>query len=102
MRIRVVRPDHPEISEVIASEHCVLRFRKRGRIRTPGLDAVGEALEHAFEEADFTRWAPPWVDTNRQTQMWALLDDLAFPLTPTGAPGSWLATTCLVRDAHRV
>ncbi|HWX44286.1 MAG TPA: hypothetical protein VNY52_03075 [Solirubrobacteraceae bacterium] len=102
MRIRVVRPDHPEISEVIASEHCVLRFRKRGRIRTPGIDAVSEALQLAFEEADLTRWAPTWVDTNRQTQMWALLDDLAFPLIPAGEPGCWLATTCLVRDAHRV
>jgi hypothetical protein len=30
--------------------------------------------------------------------MWALLDDLAFPLTPAGEPGSWLATTCLVRQ----
>jgi hypothetical protein len=98
VRIRVVRPDHPEISEVIASDHCVLRFRKRGRIRTPGLDAVGEALQRTFEEADLTRWAPTWVDTNRQTQMWALLDDLAFPLTPAAEPGSWLATTCLVRE----
>jgi hypothetical protein len=97
MRIRVVRPDHPEVSEVIASEHCILRFRKRGRIRTPGLDAVGEALQHTFEEADLTRWAPTWVDTDRQTQMWALHEDLAFPLTPAAEPGSWLATTCLVR-----
>ncbi len=83
---------------MIASEHCVLRFRKRGRIRTPGIDAVGEALQHTFEEADITRWAPTWVDTNRQTQLWALHEDLAFPLTPAGAPGSWLATTCLVRS----
>jgi hypothetical protein len=98
MRIRVVRPDHPEVCEVIASDHCVLRFRKRSRIRSPGLDAVGEALQAAFEEADLTRWAPTWVSTNRQTQMWALLDDLAFPLIPAGTPGSWLATTCLVRD----
>jgi hypothetical protein len=97
MRIRVTRPDHPEVSEVIASDHCVLRFRKRSRLRTPGLDAVGEALRQAFEDADLTRWAPTWVDTDRRTQMWALLDDLAFPLTPTGEPGSWLATTCLVR-----
>jgi hypothetical protein len=97
MRIRVVRPDHPEVCEVIASEHCVLRFRKRGRIRTPGLDAVGKALQHTFAEADITRWAPSWVDTDRQTEIWALHEDLAFPLTPAGEPGSWLATTCLVR-----
>ncbi|MGA2166221.1 MAG: hypothetical protein ABSH36_17385, partial [Solirubrobacteraceae bacterium] len=65
---------------------------------TAGLDAVDEALRHTFEEADITRWAPTWVDTDRQTQMWALLDDLAFPLTPADQPGSWLATTCLVRS----
>jgi hypothetical protein len=98
MRIRVFRPDHPEVSEVIASDHCVLRFRKRRRIRTAGLDAVSDALQQAFEDADLTRWAPTWVNTDRQTQMWALIDDLAFPLTPAGPPGSWLATTCLVRD----
>jgi hypothetical protein len=97
VRISVARADHPEVSEVIASEHCVLRFRKRGGIRAPGLDAVSEALRHAFEEADITRWAPSWVDTCRQTPMWALHEDLAFPLTPAGEPGSWLATTCLVR-----
>lgn len=97
MRVRVVRPDHPEVEEVIASEHCVLRFRKRRRIRTAGFAAVEEALREAFEEADLTRWAPTWVDSDRETAMWALLDDVAFPLTPAGPPGSWLATTCLVR-----
>jgi hypothetical protein len=97
VHIRVVRPDHPEVSEVIASEHCVLRFRKRRKIRTAGLDAVSDALRRAFEDADITRWAPTWVDSNKQTPMWALVDDIAFPLTPAGTPGSWLATTCLVR-----
>jgi hypothetical protein len=98
MRVHVDRPDHPEVSEVIASDHCIVRFRKRRRIRTPGGEAVGEALREVFEEADLTRWAPTWVDTNKETPMWALLDDLAFPLMPAGAPGSWLATTCLVRS----
>jgi hypothetical protein len=98
MRIRVVRPDHPEVSEVIASDHCILRFRKRRRIRTAGLDAVSDALHQAFADADLTRWAPTWIDTDRETQMWALVDDLAFPLTPAGSPGSWLATTCLVHE----
>lgn len=98
MRIRVARLDHPEVSEVIASEHCVLRFRKRRRIRTAGLAAVEEALRAAFESAELTRWAPAWVDSNHRTAMWALLDDLAFPLTPASKPGSWLATTCLVRE----
>jgi hypothetical protein len=29
--------------------------------------------------------------------MWALHEDLAFPLVRAGEPGAWLATTCLVR-----
>jgi hypothetical protein len=99
MRIRVFRADHPEVTEVIASEHCVLRFRKRRQIRDAGLQAVSDALHDAFEQADLTRWAPPWVDSDKRAPMWALLDkdDIAFPLTPAGTPGSWLATTCLVR-----
>jgi hypothetical protein len=100
VRIRVLRFDHPEVTEVIASEHCILRFRKRRRIRDAGLEVVSDALHEAFEEADITRWAPTWVDTDRRTQMWALLDDIAFPLAPAGAPGSWLATTCLVRPSR--
>jgi hypothetical protein len=98
VRVRVFRPDHPEVSEIIASEHCVLRFRKRRRIRAAGLDVLSDALHEAFEEADLTRWAPTWVDTDRRTEMWALLGDLAFPLAPSGEPGVWLATTCLVRE----
>lgn len=82
---------------MIASQHCVERFRKRRGIRTPGVAAVAEQLEAALQDADFTRWAPTWVSTDRATALWALVDDLAFPLTPTGEPGSWLATTCLVR-----
>jgi hypothetical protein len=97
VRIRLIRSDHPEVSEVIATDHCVLRFRRRGGIRTAGLDAVGEALQEVFEEADLTRWAPAWVDTSRRTPMWALYENLAFPLAPAAEPGSWLATTCLVR-----
>lgn len=97
MRIRVFRDDHPDVTEVIASEHCVLRFRKRRRIRDAGLQAVSAALQEAFEDADLTRWAPTWVDSSRHAPLWALVDDVAFPLAPAGAPGSWLATTCLVR-----
>ena len=97
LRIRLIRPDHPEVAEVIASDHCVLRFRRRSRIRAAGLDAVGVALQEVFDEADLTRWAPTWVDTDRRTPMWALYQDLAFPLAPAAEPGAWLATTCLAR-----
>jgi hypothetical protein len=95
--IRVSREDHPEVREVIASTHCVQRFRKRMRIRTPGADAVAIELQRAFEEADLTNWTPAWVLTDRHTQLWALIDDIAFPLVPAEQPGGWLAATCLVR-----
>lgn len=97
MHVRVTREDHPEIVEVIASQHCIERFRKRRGVRAPGIDAVSMLLEEALQDADFTRWPPPWVSTDRRTAMWALVDDLAFPLTPTAERGRWLATTCLVR-----
>lgn len=67
------------------------------RIREHGTDAVVEQLRAAFEAADFTRWPPTWVASTRDTELWALLDDIAFPLTSTPTPGRWLATTCLVR-----
>ena len=97
MRVRVTRSDHPEVLEVIASEHCMQRFRRRRKIRTPGVEAIAGELTRVFEQADFTRWTPAWVISEQRTDMWALADDLAFPLTPTSTPGGWLATTCLVR-----
>lgn len=87
---------------MIASHHCLQRFRKRRRISTPGVDAVLVALQAALEDADFTRWPPAWVLSDHRTEMWALLgDDIAFPLTPTPQDGRWLATTCLVRAPRR-
>jgi hypothetical protein len=102
MHIRVAREDHPEVYEVIASQHCVERFRKRMGIKTPGIDAVAHELYMALQDADFTRWAPTWLDSPAQSELWALLDDdLAFPLTPTPQQGRWLAKTCLVRGMAR-
>lgn len=97
MRVRVFRSDHPEVREVIASHHCVLRFRERQRIRTAGVDSVAEPLARAFEDADFTRWAPAWTSSQQGVALWALSGDLAFPLQPAGQPGTWLALTCLRR-----
>jgi hypothetical protein len=34
---------------------------------------------------------------DRQTELWAVNDELAFPLERGGAPGRWVATTCLSR-----
>jgi hypothetical protein len=102
VEIKVARPDHPEVREVIASHHCVQRFRKRIRIKAPGIDIVEEKLRLALQEADFSRWPPAWIASDRQTEMWALVDDdIAFPLTPTSEPGRWLAMTCLVRGGRR-
>jgi hypothetical protein len=97
MRIRVFRDDHPEVREVIASNHCVQRFRERRGIREAGVAAVGEPLARAFEDADFTRWAPPWAATDTRTELWAMSGDLAFPLRRAAGNGSWLALTCLAR-----
>lgn len=101
MHIRVAREDHPEVHEVIASQHCVERFRRRMRIRTPGVEAVAEQLHVALQDADFTRWPPTWVSTEQRTELWALLEDVAFPLTPTSQRGRWLAKTCLVRGVAK-
>jgi hypothetical protein len=57
-------------------------------------------LRQAFEDAELSTLAPAWVLTNRPTQMWALLADLAFPLAAGTSEGEWLATTCLVRGRY--
>lgn len=102
MQIRVAREDHPEVYEVIASQHCVERFRKRMGITTPGVEAVAEQLYLALQDADFTRWAPTWLSSGQESELWALLDDdLAFPLTPTPQKGRWLAKTCLVKGMSK-
>lgn len=101
MHIRVAREDHPEVHEVIASQHCVERFRKRMGIKTPGVEEVAEQLYVTLQEADFTRWAPTWLSSAQDSELWALLDDLAFPLTPTPQRGRWLAKTCLVRGMSK-
>jgi hypothetical protein len=93
----VSRFDHPEVSAVIASEHCLQRFRRRRRISTPGFAALELELSRAFEDAEITALAPAWVQSDHGTQLWALLDDLAFPLAPATGAGEWLALTCLVR-----
>lgn len=101
MHIRVAREDHPEVYEVVASQHCVERFRRRMGIRTPGVQAVADQLRLALQEADFTRWPPTWVSSEQSSELWALLEDVAFPLTPTPQRGRWLAKTCLVRGTSK-
>jgi hypothetical protein len=94
-----VHTDHPEAREIVASAHCVQRFRQRMPIREPGVAAVARALRAALQDADISAWPPAWAVSDRPAPLWAATTDLAFPLTPTDAPGRWLAVTCLARRA---
>jgi hypothetical protein len=94
---RVARLDHPEVREVVPSHHCVVRFRQRRPVRERGTAAVADALIAVLEEAHVTRWPPAWAVNDRHTELWAATEELAFPLERGGAPGRWVATTCLSR-----
>ena len=94
---RVAQLDHPEVREIVPSHHCVVRFRQRRPVRERGSDAVAEALMAALRDADVSRWPPAWAVNDRYTELWAVNGELAFPLEPSGAPGRFVATTCLAR-----
>ena len=89
--------DHPEVREIAPSHHCVVRFRQRRPVRERGTAAVAEALMAALRDADVSRWPPAWAVNDRYTELWAVNGELAFPLEPSGAPGRFVATTCLTR-----
>ena len=92
---RVAQVDHPEVREIVPSHHCVVRFRQRRPVRERGSEAVAEALMAALRSADVSRWPPAWAVNDRHTELWAVDGELAFPLEPSGAPGRFVATTCL-------
>jgi hypothetical protein len=94
---RIARLDHPEVREIAPSHHCVVRFRERRPVRERGSEAVAEALIAALRDADISRWPPAWAVGDRQTELWAVNGELAFPLERGGAPGRFVATTCLSR-----
>jgi hypothetical protein len=94
---RIARLDHPEVREIAPSHHCVVRFRERRPVRERGSEAVADALIAALSGADISRWPPAWAVGDRQTGLWAVNGELAFPLEPSGAPGRFVATTCLSR-----
>ena len=79
------------------SDHCVLRFRQRFPVRTPGGAPVLEALLDRLEAADVSGWPPAWAVSDRSAELWAVHEDLAFPLARTPREGRWLAVTCLRR-----
>lgn len=97
MKVGIARNEHPEVSEIVPSAHCVVRFRKRLPVGAPGGAAVARALLEALEEADVTRWPPAWAISDEPAERWAISGDLAFPLARTATPGRWLAITCLRR-----
>ena len=50
-----------------------------------------------LRDADVSRWPPAWAVNDRYTELWAVNGELAFPLERSGAPGRFVATTCLSR-----
>jgi hypothetical protein len=92
---RVARIDHPEVHEIVASHHCVVRFRQRRPVRERGAEAVAEALLAVLEAADVSRWPPGWAVSDRRTDLWAVSGALAFPLERSDRHGRYVATTCL-------
>lgn len=94
---RIARFEHPEVREVVPSHHCVVRFRQRRPVRERGSEAVAVALIAVLQDADLSRWPPAWAISDRRTELWAVNGELAFPLERGGAPGRFVATTCLAR-----
>lgn len=97
VHVGTARVDHPEVTEIVPSAHCVQRFRERMPVRSPGVAEVAEALLAALEDADVSGWPPAWAVSDRPARLWAATADLAFPLEPTATAGRWLALTCLRR-----
>jgi hypothetical protein len=94
---RVAHLDHPEVHEIVPSHHCVVRFRQRRPVRERGSEAVAEALVAVLEGADVSRWPPAWAVGDRRTELWAVNDELAFPLERSERHGRYVAVTCLSR-----
>lgn len=100
MFVGVAHTEHPEAREVVPSDHCLLRFRERMPVRTPGGAEPAALLLDALREADVTRWPPGWAVSDRPAELWAVTAELAFPLARTPEPGRWLAVTCLRRGGR--
>lgn len=97
MQVGVAYTDHPMASEIVPTAHCVHRFRQRMPVRTPGIEEVARALIGALEAADVSAWPPGWAVSDRPAELWAVSDDVAFPLARSEHPRRWVALTCLRR-----
>jgi hypothetical protein len=92
-----VHTEHPEARELVASDHCIHRFRQRMPVRAAGVAEALAGLRTALEDADVSGWPPGWAVSDRPAELWAVSGDLAFPLARTAIPGRWIAVTCLRR-----
>ena len=97
MFLGVAHTEHPEAGELVPSAHCLLRFRERMAVRVPGAATPAALLLEVLRDVDVTTWPPGWAVSDRPAELWAVADDLAFPLARTPQPGRWLAVTCLRR-----
>ena len=97
MEVGVAHTEHPEARELIASAHCLLRFRERMPVRVPGGATPAALLLEVLEAVDVSAWPPGWAVSDRPAELWAATPQLAFPLARTPRPGRWLAVTCLRR-----
>jgi hypothetical protein len=98
--VNIVATTHSAAApEIVASAHCVQRFRQRLPLREPGGEVLAEALRETLADAHVERWPPAWAVSDREVELWAYTDELAFPLTRTATAGRWLAITCLPRRA---
>ena len=98
MFVGVAHTEHPEARELVPSDHCLLRFRERMPVRVAGGLTPATLLLELLRDAEITVWPPGWAVSDRQAPLWALAEDLAFPLVRTAMPGRWLAVTCLRRE----
>lgn len=89
-----VLTDHPEVTRIQPTWHCLERFRQR-MFRTPGASEAADALREALEEAELARVPPPWA-AGQEADFWAVSGALAFPLSRQ-PDGTFLALTCLAR-----
>ena len=69
-------------------------------VRDPGVEEVATALLHTLESADVSGWPPGWAVSDRPAELWAVAEDVAFPLARTALPRRWLAVTCLRRGSR--
>jgi hypothetical protein len=101
MFVGTARTGDPQAPEIVPSAHCIARYRERMPIRVPGTDAVVVRLLADLADAVVTHWPPGWAVTDRPPELWAIAEELAFPLARTDVPGRWVATTCLRRGRDR-